>query len=378
MGPKAAAIGTAGMGAVIVMVVGGLHSLGRGDQASTQAGPSPSASASASSAPAAPAGATPSATPSATPAVRWLSGASSDEAANGTYGDWRGEPIQIGGTWDNGNHEQVRMHSICQGGSWASWDKPLDVAIGAIDVDAGESWAAAAKGAYDRRWTKSLQRSKECWGERDPSKLFIRFAHEMNLPQKWRVRGGEEGDFVKAITRYSNLRYDILPGAKIVLCPNDGTDKTLAGLDIRKLWPGKDALGRPVADVYAVDSYNMSPHVNTVKNFRKKINAQYPDGVALGLEKHRQFAEQVGVPFAVGEWSNNGDPNAKFGGGDSPLYVDQFYAWARSHAGSLDDVRPGQLLYELHFNLFDQYAFWPKTVQPKTAAAYRALRWGQR
>ena len=308
----------------------------------------------------------------------WLSGAASDESADGRYGAWRGSPIQIGGTWDNGNDEQVRMRTICPGGPWASWAKPLDVAIGAIDVTQGESWAAAARGAYTGRWAANLQQIKACWGSRDPALLYIRFAHEMNLRgMKWRVRAGEEADFVKAITRYSALRYQILPRAKIVLCPNDTTEAGLGGLDIRKLWPGRDTAGRLVANVYAVDSYNMNPHVTTTAAFEKKINSRYANGMPLGIERQRQFAEHVGVPFAISEWSNNGNSRSVNGGGESALYVRDFYAWARSHAGNPAAPAPGQLLYEVQFNLLTDFAFWPRTTQPGTAAAYRALPWGR-
>jgi hypothetical protein len=220
----------------------------------------------------------------------------------------------------------------------------------------------------------NLTRIKQCWGSRDPAFLYIRFAHEMNLNSiKWHVRRGEEKSFVKAITQYSTLRYKILPQAQIVLCPNDGTE---TGIDVRTLWPGADSAGRPVANVYAVDSYNMNPHVTTAAEFTKKINGQYSDGRPLGIEKHREFAQSVGVPFAIGEWGNNGDPGNPGGGGESPLYIRSFYAWAASHAGDIDHPTAGQLLYEVHFNLWGQYAFWPRTVQPRTAAAYRALAWG--
>ncbi len=311
------------------------------------------------------------------PAGRWWSGAASDEAADGRFGEWRGSPVAIGGTWDNGNKEQIEMRTICPGGPWANWDQRLDIAIGAIDVDAGESWSAAAGGAYVERWRAHLQRLAECWGARDPALVYIRFAHEMNLPQKWRVHAGEEADFVKAITLYSDLRYEIIPSAKIVLCPNDGTSPELMGLDVRRLWPGKDAQGRPVADLYAVDSYNQAPHVNDPASFTKKINASYDNGAPLGIEKHRQFAEANGVPFAVPEWSNSGDPQATFGGGESPLYIREFNSWVRAHAGDPSDPKPGQVLYEIHFNLWEQFRFWPETQQPQTADVYRTLPWGR-
>jgi hypothetical protein len=115
-----------------------------------------------------------------------------------------------------------------------------------------------------------------------------------------------------------------------------------------------------------------------VAGFTRKINGQYPNGMPLGIEKHRRFAASVGVPFAIGEWSNNADPTSDGdgGGGESPLYVQQFNAWLRAHSGDVAHPAPGQILYEIHFNLWSQFQFWPVTIQPRTAAAYRALPWG--
>jgi hypothetical protein len=199
----------------------------------------------------------------------------------------------------------------------------------------------------------------------------------MNLPQKWRVTQGQEKDFVAAITRYSNLRYELLPKAKIVFCPNDGTDGGLGNLNVRAMWPGRDLQGRLVANIYAVDSYNSSPHVTTGRDFTEKINSRQDNGAPLGLERHRQLARQLGVPFAIPEWSNNGDPDDQYGGGESPEYVTQFYRWVAQHSGDMRNPKPGQVLYEIQFNLWRQFAFWPQTIQPRTAAAYRALPWGR-
>jgi hypothetical protein len=308
--------------------------------------------------------------------AHWLSGASGDLAASGSYGRWRGSPIQIGGTWDNNDELQVQLRSICPGGSWARWDKPLDIAVGAIEESKGETWAAAAKGAYDARWRASFLRMKTCWGTRDPGLLYIRFAHEMNLSGlDWHVKAGEEADFVKAITRYSDLRYKILPKAKIVLCPSDGTDGRL-GLDLTKLWPGKDSAGRLVANVYAVDTYNGYYVVHTAQEFSTKLDQNDQNGNALGLERHREFAQSMGVPFAVSEWSNNGDPKDAGKGGEEPDYVREMNEWFRENAGDLRHPVPGQLIYEIQFNLQPQFTFLPTKLQPKTAAAYRSLVWG--
>jgi hypothetical protein len=318
----------------------------------------------------------PSATPTATVVRRWWSGASSERAANGSYGRWRKAPLQIGGTWDNGNAEQVAMRSVCPGGTWARWNAPLDLAIGAIDRSTGETWAAAAAGRYDARWTTSLLRLKSCWGSRNSAYLYIRFAHELNLSSmKWYVQGGEEAAFAKAATRFSDLRYRILPKAKIVLCPSDETDGRLK-VSLAKLWPGKDRRGRQVINVYAVDTYNGYHVVRTAEEFAFKLDDS-ENGNPFGLETHRQFAETHGVPFAISEWSNNGNPRDAGKGGEAPEYVRQMNAWFRDHAGDPRHPAAGTLLYEIQFNLMDQFQFLPTRHQPKTAATYRTLIWGR-
>lgn len=319
-----------------------------------------------------------SATPSPTAAVtpRWWSGASSDKASTGAFGRWRGETVTVGGTWDNDNDNMVAMTSICPGGAWGKWRKPLDVAIGAIDTSRGETWAKAAKGAYDARWTKNLQRIKTCWGSRDPRLLYIRFAHELNLKDMpWKVKGGEEASFVKAITRYSTLRYKILPDAKLVLCPSDGTSGGL-GIDLHKLWPGKDSKGRQVVNVYAVDTYNSWVVVHDETEWNRKMNADQ-SGMPLGLEKHRLMAASWGVPFAVSEWSGNGDPEDEGKGADLPIYYKLMNDWFRAHAGDPQHPRPGELLYEIQFNFEKRFMLLPTRVQPKSATMYRTLVWGK-
>jgi hypothetical protein len=329
-----------------------------------QTGPAPTSSAS-------------SAAASTTRAVppRWYSGASSESAASGAFGRWRGEPVTIGGAWDNDNQKMLRMDSLCPGGTWSSWNKPLDIAIGAIDVGKGDSWAKAAQGAYDDRWTKNLKKIKQCWGSRNPANLYIRFAHEMNLKDMpWRVKGGEEANFTKAITRYSNLRYAILPKAKIVLCPSDGTNGDL-GINLHKLWPGKDARGRQVVNVYGVDTYNSWTVIHNAQEFINKLQAQQASN-EFGLELHRQLAIAWGVPFAVCEWSGNGDPKDEGHGADIPVYYQLMNEWFRSHAGDLRNPQPGQLLYEIQFNFESRFMLLPTKVQPKSAAEYRKLTWG--
>ena len=101
------------------------------------------------------------------------------------------------------------------------------------------------------------------------------------------------------------------------------------------------------------------------------------DRYRYGLDLHREIAAAHGVPFAVSEWSNNGDPKDVGKGGEAPEYVRLMNAWFRQHAGDPKHPAPGKLLYEIHFNLQDQFEFLPTQFQPETAKAYRTLVWGR-
>jgi hypothetical protein len=79
----------------------------------------------------------------------------------------------------------------------------------------------------------------------------------------------------------------------------------------------------------------------------------------------------------VPEWSNNGKPGTAGGGGESEAFIREFNAWARAHSGDVARPKAGQLVYEVQFNLWTEYAFWPITIQPRTANAYRSLPWGR-
>jgi hypothetical protein len=280
--------------------------------------------------------------------------------------------------WDDTTPEvQQELWSICAGQFRSgNWDRPLDLAVGGIFLDHGDSWSAAANGAYNDRWRQMLTTAKKCWGSRDPGKLFIRFAHEMNLSSSnWRVQAGQEGDFAKAFTQLSNVRYEVFPGVKLVLSVNDGSSGGMA--DVRKLVPGPDSQGRRTVDVYGADSYNAWPHCTSASDCDAKFNLTDNNGAPVGIEKHRQFAEKLGLPFAINEYSNNGDAGGGGGGGESPAFVQALFDWAKAHAGDVNNPKPGQFLYDVLFNLWTQYQLSPSTIQPKTAAAYRALPWGK-
>ncbi len=301
--------------------------------------------------------------PPGTPTSTWggLSGASGSGVADGTFGTWRGTPVSIAGTWNDTAAAQVLMCTIRPGFEYGAWNRDLDLAVGAIYHDRGETWAAAAKGAYDSRWLASLTTIRAAWGARAGT-LHLRFAHEFNgdwVP--WSVRGGEEADFISAWKRYRTLQREVLPAARLVFCPNDGSSPSL-DLDWRAAFPGSSFV-----DETAVDSYNQRDFSTSADDFAAKIDKVDDRGAPIGIEQHRRWAESVGLPMAVSEWSSDAD------NGDAPVFVEQFHAWLSDHHGT----GPGQVPYEILFNVGDfndgVFELFPTTRQPQAAGAYVRL-----
>lgn len=299
-----------------------------------------------------------SAAPAPTPT--WLSGASGDGVVDGSFGAWRGRPVEIAGTWNDNYASQEREWSLMPSFSFGSWQGNLDDAVGGIYKDRGESWAAAADGAYDVRWRNTLVNLADAWKGR-PGTLYIRFAHEFNGEwYPWSVKGSEAEDFKTAWKRFRSLQREIFPAAKLVFCPTAETSGSLS-LDWRKAFPGRDQV-----DVVSVDYYNQWPFVSTVAEFGPAMDRTDALGAPRGLERHRQFAESVGEPFAISEWSSNALQ------GDSPAFMSELHKWLTAHAGRA----AGQVLYEIQFNapgFSGAYHLYPTTLQPQATATYRRL-----
>jgi hypothetical protein len=294
-------------------------------------------------------------------AVTAMSGASGSGAADGTFAAWRGSPLQIGGTWNDSYDAQTAEWSVQPGAEWGSWNADLDVAVGAIYADRGETWAAAAGGAYDARWRTALTNLERAWGSRT-GVLHIRFAHEFNGSwTPWAVTGATAPDFVASWKRFRALQKQILPTAMLVFCPNDGSSAS-QNLDWRKAFPGK-----AYVDEMSVDSYNQYPFVTTSAGFAAKITSVDSYGAPIGIEMHRRFAASVGLPLAISEWSSNSTM------GDGAVFVREMHSWIEKNAGT----GPGQVPYEIMFNVagYNNGAFemFPATAMPGAAAMYASL-----
>ncbi len=296
------------------------------------------------------------------PPAGWMSGAAANDLGTiEEMGEWRGRPMEIAGTWSDNNQAMVGLRQLEEGEQYGSWDRPLDIAIGAIDAeDEGESWAEAAEGAYDDRWRASLRNLREL-REDKAGITYIRFAHEMNGTWfSWSVTPEETDDFVQAWRRFRDLQQEIYPDAQLVFCVNrDSSDNDL---DWRELFPGAEYV-----DVMAVDYYNMYPYVDTRAEWEESLTEIDDYGAPKGLQAHLDFARSVGLPLAVPEWSGSARD------GDSPVFMRGMYEFFSSNAGT----GAGELLYEIHFNVekddLNWLLFGDYIRMPESARVYQEL-----
>jgi hypothetical protein len=293
------------------------------------------------------------------PPEPWLSGAAGTGVVDGDYGAWRGRPVEISATWVDNDDAMVKLAQLHPGEEFGDWDLPLDVAIGAFSGD-DESWADAADGAYDSRWRTSLTNLREL-REDASGTTYIRFAHEMNGNwYQWSVDEDSAEDFVTAWRRFRALQQQVFPEAQLVFCVNRESVDT--GMDWRDFFPGARYV-----DVLAVDYYNTSPPVSSAAEWADSLDDTDKWGGPRGLDQHLAFAESVGLPLAVPEWSGNADE------GDSPAFIEGMHEFFDAHGGT----GPGQLLYEIQFNEEqddDNWALYdPSTRMPRSAKTYQDL-----
>lgn len=295
--------------------------------------------------------------------LSWLSGASwSGKATDTTFAAWRGRPIDITGTWNDNFESQEKQWSVDpQYDFYASkWQGNLDNAVGGIYKDRGESWSAAANGAYNARWRATLSNLARFWKDR-PGTFYLRFAHEFNGSwYPWKVTAGEVNDFKAAWKQFRALQKELFPAAKLVFCANSESSGTMA-TDWRNAFPGKDYV-----DVLSVDYYNQWPFITTQTEWNNTAYKTDMWGGPRGLEAHRAFAKSQGLPLALSEWSSNGSM------GDSPLFMTNLFDWLKTNAGN----GPGQILYEIQFNpdgYNNDYKLYPSIKQPLASSTYRHL-----
>ena len=237
--------------------------------------------------------------------------------------------------------------------------------------------SAAASGAYDSRWTATFRTARGWWqSRRDPSKVacIISPAHEMNGNwYNWSVNSGNYTTFITAWKRMRVIQLREFPEG--LLCFNANAQSIGANLDWRKMVPGyAEGKVKDFVDIGGVDYYNYTSSLDNAAAWQTHINRVDQWGGPWGLEKHRQFWEQCGLPLTIPEWSNH-----KGDAGDKPLFAQYMCDYMRQWAGT----GPGRIYGDALFNLSSGYsaglyAVYGDTVgSPNFAANYKNQNWGR-
>jgi hypothetical protein len=302
----------------------------------------------------------------------WLSGSSGPFTANGQHAAWRGTPETIARTWVSDDQPDATLKP---GAEYGSWRGSMD--IGLPGVSDPSQWVGCSTGACDARWTTELTKLKAAWTstDRGGGVLFISLAWEMN--GNWfghHVDPANVGAFTGSWKRFRALQQAIFPASKLVY--NANRDTSGLAYDWRTAVPGwtdspdHQQVSRYV-DVMAVDYYDSWGTSSTTQaQFDSTAKLVDGYGAPVGIEAHRAFAQSVGLPLAVPEWSGvaSGDGST----GDAASFPTAMHAFFAAHAGT----GPGQVVYEVNYADSSAgngiFVYYSASQMPKASAAYQA------
>jgi hypothetical protein len=292
------------------------------------------------------------AAPAVATVYTWKSGAgmpsvgSVSHIANGDFNVWRGRsgPPAIATTWQDAQYSapSTGLTYLDAGGTYDTWAGDMDVTIGGLwstanggDATASNNtWAAAATGSYDSRWTTILNNVKTHWTRLTRGTLYLRFCHEMNATwYDWQVGSTEIADFITAWRRFRGLQQSIFPASKLAFSTITATNRPSDMYDWRTLWPGDTYV-----DILSTDYYGDS-YKNTVWAGASGFDGS---GGPRNLPEYLTFANTHGKPLAISEWGV--DPI--FGTGDDPNFIQYVFDFATANAGTT----AGHVPYECYFN----------------------------
>jgi len=270
----------------------------------------------------------------------WMSGAAGRGVVDGTFSQWRGEPVTVARTWSDRDEAQLCVASLS---GFSDWQGALDLAPGGLLTD--QTFEQAAAGALDTQWIGQFE-AMQAWLAADPTRtLYVSPFHEMNgdwMP--WSVTRANLGAFHAGWARYHDLLERLVPQARLVL---DVNLVSTSDVSLEELWPG-------YVDVLGISAY--TDHFPDDES-----DPQWSEG----LDALMAFAQLHGVQVAVSEWGRKGVDDAQF--------IERMHEWFAASAGP----GPGQLLYETVFNIDAGGASRVDVEGTETATAYEALNWGR-
>jgi beta-mannanase len=261
-----------------------------------------------------------------------------------------------------GDTTAAEQSSINALDAYAGFDGDVDVSIGGLV--AGESWSAAASGAYVERWRSAL-RAVAAKRAGKSGAVFLRFAHEMNGTwYPWTVTSGNVNDFHAAWRLFYGLVRSEYPAARVVFSPNNDT---VTDVPVGQIWPGDD-----VVDVVGVDYYDGYPAVTDAGVWASVVNATEGGGQPYGPGAWQAFAVAHGKPLAFPEWGLRS--------GDHPEFVQGMHDFFAAHAaGAAGSSLAGKVIYDVYFDIANSGNtgfMLTGGANPAGAARYKSLSWG--
>jgi hypothetical protein len=285
----------------------------------------------------------------------WRSGAAGKEAENGSFGQWRGEPLGVVGVWADSSLEAQRDLDAVD--AYADYDGDMDVAVGGLVR--GETWQQAADGAFVDRWTTAMRNLKAKRAGKGTT--YVRIAHEFNgdwMP--WGMTSKDLAAYKAGYRLYASIVRKEFPQARLTWSPNGGNHTDVS---IDELYPGND-----VVDVIGPDIYDGFPDVTSPALWKQSSSMWSTADSPRGLAAWQQYAARKGKPLALPEW---GLPY-----GDHPEFIKGVHSLLSEYAASPGKVKnAGRVVYDVYFNVEDKFKIYqgPNT---SAGAAYAALTWG--
>jgi hypothetical protein len=227
-------------------------------------------------------------------------------------------------------------------------DPNITASVSLPPFPASGSWKAAAAGDYDGYY---LQMGKAIAKLRPNKPTILRLAWEFNLKDPvWKATSSFVAGWRRAVTEIRAGAGDATKSIYFSWC--------LSGLD--------EGAGYPPLDLYPGDQYVNFVGVD-VYDTPPTTATSFPAGQIL--DSITAFAVGHGKKIAIEEWGlhhiNNG-----YDGGDDPTFINDMFAWIKSHKSVL--------LYEQYFqddapDNVNSSLFSPvKNANPASSAAYLA------
>lgn len=243
---------------------------------------------------------------------------------------------------------------------WSEAHVKLVLSVPMLPYPGGGSLAQEAQGDDDARFT-TLARRLVAGGAGD---ITLRLGWEFNgnwFP--WSIQHGQAQRYAEAWRRIVTAMRTV-PGAhfRFDWCVNGGSSV----VDGVRLDPEAAYPGDAYVDIIGLDQYDASPTSGEDAQHRFALYVNQPYGLAW----QRRFARAHGKPVSFPEWGllSGGDPADQVGGGDSPTFVNDMYAWFDT----------SDLAYQSYFDFDTSVGRSSLQAFPQAASRYRQLTRGGR